>query len=97
MSAVFIIFDQAHFHNILTILDNLSCRGFTYWPDVQGRGSRTGEPHYGSHAWPTMNSSILTVVPDGKVTILLSRLKELDDNSPRLGLRAFAIPVTDAI
>ena len=28
---------------------------------MQGRGSKTGEPHYGSHAWPSMCSAIITL------------------------------------
>jgi len=66
MKSVLIIFDQAYYEQIISLLDRLNCRGFTYWDKVQGRGSKTGEPHYGSHAWPSMCSSILTVVEDCK-------------------------------
>ena len=51
--------------------------------------SGTGDPHLGSHAWPTMNSSILTIVPDERVDTLMERLHELDVNNEMLGLRAF--------
>ena len=56
---------------------------------VMGAGTKTGDPHLGSHAWPTMNSSILTIVPDERVDTLLERLHELDVNNEMLGLRAF--------
>ena len=55
MKAVFIAFDQAHLEMIHSILDHHNCRGFSYWENIQGRGSVKGEPHYGSHAWPSMN------------------------------------------
>lgn len=97
MKAVIITFDQAHYHNILVILDKLSCRGFSYWPEVQGRGSKSGEPHYGSHAWPSMNSAIMTVVSDEKVKPLMAELRQLDSDRPMLGLRAFALPVEESM
>ena len=89
MKTVFIAFDQAHRERIIDILDRSSCRGFTSWNTVEGRGSVDGEPHYGSHAWPSMASAILTVVPDERVAPLLERLRALDAERPKLGLRAF--------
>ena len=56
---------------------------------VMGAGTKTGDPHLGSHAWPTMNSSILTIVPDERVDTLMERLHELDVNNEMLALRAF--------
>ena len=62
MKSVFITFDQAFYERILALLDRQNCRGFSYWQQLQGRGSVKGEPHYGSHAWPSMCSAIMTVV-----------------------------------
>lgn len=89
MKAVLITFDQAHTERILDTLDRLGCRGFTQWTQVTGRGSVDGEPHYGSHAWPSMASAIITMVPDHRVAPLLERLRAFDSERPRLGLRAF--------
>ncbi|MDE5655879.1 MAG: hypothetical protein K2I19_02225 [Muribaculaceae bacterium] len=97
MKAVFITFDQAHYERIIDILDRQNCRGFTAWPQVSGRGSRDGEPHYGSHAWPSLAQAIMTVVEDSRLQPLLDRLKALDDERPKLGLRAFVLPVEQAI
>ena len=97
MKAVFISFDQAHYERIIDILDRLNCRGFTAWPQVTGRGSRDGEPHYGSHAWPSLAQAIMTMVDDSRVDALLARLRALDAERPRLGLRAFVLPVEQSI
>ena len=97
MKAIFIAFDQAHYEKIIDILDRLNCRGFTAWPQVAGRGSHQGEPHYGSHAWPSLAQAIMTIVADERVAPLLARLKALDDERPKLGLRAFVLPVEQAI
>jgi hypothetical protein len=59
------------------------------WQDIAGRGGFNGEPHLGSHAWPTMNNAILTFVPDDKVDDILAHLKAMDEETPDLGIRAF--------
>lgn len=89
MKSILITFDQAFFERIITLLDRMNCRGFTYLDRVQGRGSKTGEPHYGSHAWPSMNSAIITIVDESKVDPLLNALHEIDIETEQLGLRAF--------
>ena len=61
MKAVFITYDQAHHERIIEILDRNNCRGFTAFGNVQGRGSDKGEPHYGTHAWPSLASALITL------------------------------------
>jgi nitrogen regulatory protein PII len=89
MKAVFIAYDQAHQENVMEVLSRMNIKGYTMFEQVMGAGTKTGDPHLGSHAWPTMNSSILTIVPDERVDTLLERLHELDVNNEMLGLRAF--------
>lgn len=89
MKTVFIAYDQAHHDNVMEALNDSNVRGYTFFEQVGGRGTKGGDPHLGSHAWPSMNSSILTVVEEEKVQPLLKRLKKLDDDNPMLGLRAF--------
>ena len=89
MKAVFIVYDQAHQENVMEVLSRMNIKGYTMFEQVMGAGTKTGDPHLGSHAWPTMNSSILTIVPDERVDTLLERLHELDVNNEMLGLRAF--------
>jgi len=97
MKAVMIILDQAHYDIIVEKLDRLNIRGFTSWKEVYGKGSNDGIPHYGSHAWPSVNNAILTIVEDDKVAGLLKYLKELDNESSNLGLRAFVWNVEDGM
>jgi len=97
MKSVFITFDQAFFERIRATLDRMNCRGFTYLEQVQGRGSKTGEPHYGSHAWPSMCSAIFTMVDDEKVNPLLEVLHKMDKETEQLGLRAFVWNIEKSI
>ncbi len=97
MKAVFIAYDQAHHEAVIDLLEKNSCRGFTSFGEVQGRGSFKGEPHYGSHAWPSLGGAILTIVEDGRLQPVLDKLKALDEAKPKLGLRAFVWPVTATV
>ncbi|WP_321478570.1 PG0541 family transporter-associated protein [uncultured Bacteroides sp.] len=97
MKSVLIIFDQAYYERIIAILDRCNCRGFSYLEQVKGRGSKTGDPHYGSHAWPAMCSSIISMVEDDKVDPLLEALHKLDKQSEQLGLRAFVWSIEKSI
>lgn len=97
MKAIFIAFDQAHYDHIVEMLERSNCRGFTAWDQVTGRGSVDGEPHYGSHAWPSMASAIITVVEDKRVPIVMAKLKAFNDERPKLGLRAFVWNVEDSL
>lgn len=97
MKAIFIAFDQAHYEAVIDILTRTSCRGFTAFGEVSGRGSKDGEPHYGTHSWPGLGSAIMTFVEDDREQTLLQKLHELDKSKPLLGLRAFVWPITATI
>lgn len=97
MKAVFIAYNQALTEKIEFILNRLELRGFTRWTQVQGRGSVIGEPHMGTHTWPAMNETILSIVPDDKVKSLMDALRHLDSKTEMQGLRAYVWQVEDAI
>ncbi|MDR1347875.1 MAG: hypothetical protein LBJ63_05515 [Prevotellaceae bacterium] len=89
MKAIFISYNQALSERIANMLDDNDVRGFTRWALTEGRGSVDGEPHYGTHAWPSMNSSILAIVEDEKVGKILNDLRSLDEVTQMQGSRAF--------
>ena len=70
---------------------------FTGWEELMGCGSQTGEPHLGTHAWPTMNSALISVMEDEKAVEFLSRLRKLDEENPLQGIRAFTWKVEEMI
>lgn len=89
MKSVFIVFNQAFTSRVEYMLDELGIRGFTFFEQVQGRGTESGQPHRGTHTWPEMNSAVITIVPDDKVTELLQTVKKLDARNKEVGVRAF--------
>ena len=97
MKAVMIIYNQAHSTLVQQALDKCDVRGFTKWVDVQGRGSNKGEPHFGTHAWPSINMAVLAIVEPEILTILLSELKEINSSAEKQGLRAFVWEAESAI
>lgn len=97
MKSVLITFDQAYYDRIIATLDHFNCRGFSYFEQVKGRGSKKGDPHFGSHAWPAMCSAIMSVVEDEKVDPLLEALHTLDKATEKLGLRAFVWNIEKSI
>ena len=97
MKSIFIAFDQAHYERIVEMLERSNCRGFTAWNQVTGRGTVDGEPHYGSHAWPSMASAILTVVEDDRAQTVIEKLRQFNDERPKLGLRAFVWDVENGV
>lgn len=89
MKAIFITYNQALTDRVQAILDENEVRGFTRWGLTEGRGSVDGEPHYGTHAWPSMNASVLAIVADEKIPVLLDALREMDTTTRMQGSRAF--------
>ncbi len=90
MKSVMIVFNQANTERVEYMLDVLGIKGFTFFEQVQGRGTNGGEPRRGTHAWPEMNSSVITVVPDDKVDVLLESVQKLDMRNPEIGVKAFS-------
>lgn len=97
MKAVFLACDQSMYDAVIALMDEMEVRGYTGWEELIGRGSQTGEPHLGSHAWPAMNSALIAVMEDDKAVAFLRRLRQLDEENARQGLRAFAWNVTEAM
>lgn len=89
MKAIFISYNQALTDRVNQILDDFGVRGFTRWALTEGRGTHDGEPHYGTHAWPSMNTSVLAVVADELVDPVLDALREMDAQTRMQGSRAF--------
>jgi len=71
------------------MFDKLSVRGFTWWSQVNGRGSVDGEPRMGTHTWPEMNSATMAVVEDDKVDEILAIVRKIDEINTEVGIRAF--------
>lgn len=97
MKAIMIIYNQANTEKIEYMLDKLGIKGYTLWENVQGRGTSTGVPHLGTHAWPEINKSVLTVVDDNLVDTVLDTVKKIDAINEEVGIRAFVWDVLKTV
>ena len=80
MKAVFLSYNQALTDRVNAILDEQGIRGFTRWALTEGRGT---------HAWPSMNASLMAIVDDEKVAPLMEAFREMDAATKMQGSRAF--------
>lgn len=97
MKAVFIVFNQANTERVEYTFDKLGIRGYTWWSDVKGRGTKEGEPRMGTHTWPEMNSAALAIIPDELVDELLRVVKNIDEINLEVGIRAFVWDVIKTV
>ena len=97
MKAIFIAYNQAYNQEIVQLLEQLGQRGYTVWQEIGGRGSEDGEPHLGNHAWPAQNHALFVAVADDLAPRVMQALRETDAANRDLGLRAWQLPVEDAL
>jgi len=97
MKAVMVIYNQANTEKVEYMLDKLGIRGYSLWENVQGRGTSTGVPHLGTHAWPEINKSVLTIVEDEKVDKVLDTVKKIDEINKDVGIRAFVWDILQTV
>jgi nitrogen regulatory protein PII len=97
MKAIMIIYNQAHTEKLEYVLDKLGVRGYTLWENVQGRGTVAGVPHLGTHTWPEINKSLLTVVDDELVEKILAKVRKIDAVSEEVGIRAFVWDILQTV
>ncbi len=97
MKAIMIVYNQAHTEKVEYLMDKLGIRGYSLWENVQGRGSGSGVPHLGTHTWPEINKSVLTIVDDDKVDTVLEKVKKIDLINEDVGIRAFVWDVIKTV
>jgi nitrogen regulatory protein PII len=97
MKAIMVVYNQAHTEKIEYMLDKLQIKGYSLWENVQGRGTNTGVPHLGTHAWPEINKSIITIVDDQIVDKVLETVKKIDEINDEVGIRAFVWDINKTV
>jgi len=89
MKAVMIIYNQAHTEKVEYMLEKLGISGYSLWENVQGRGTKTGVPHLGTHTWPEINKSLLIIIEEELADKVLDTVKKIDAINEEVGIRAF--------
>jgi len=89
MKSVMIVFNHGITEEINDALAELGIRGYTRFLKVHGQGTEKGEPHFGTHIWPSENSAVITIVKDELVDPLLERVKAINTEAEEQGIHAF--------
>jgi nitrogen regulatory protein PII len=97
MKAIMIVYNQAHTERVEYLMDKLGVKGYSLWENVQGRGTSTGVPHLGTHTWPEINKSVITIVDDEVVDDVLAGVRKIDAVNNEVGIRAFVWDVVNMV
>jgi len=89
MKAVMIVYNHGISEEVDGALEELKIKGFTRFLNVHGQGSEKGEPHLGTHIWPSQNAVVITVIKDELVDSLLEKVKAIDKEVEEQGIHAF--------
>lgn len=89
MKAVMIVYNHGITEEVNEALEALGIRGYTKFLNVHGQGSVKGEPHLGTHIWPSQNSVIITIVDDNQLDPLLEKVKAINQEAEEQGIHAF--------
>jgi meiotically up-regulated gene 157 (Mug157) protein len=92
---VFVIHDRAIDEEIEDLLSALNLPYYTKWKDVVGVGEK--DPHLGDHVWPGLNNVTMVVCEEEKKRKILRSVEALQATFPSVGLRAFVVPLLDAV
>ena len=96
MKMVIIVCPGSRREDVHNVLHQLGVQGFSEMEGVKGEG-KTGK-HFGTHTWPMESVMLLAVVENDKAQALIQAMKECSTRLfPEEGMRAFVMPVEEAI
>ncbi len=97
MKAVMIVYNHGITEEVNDALSELNIKGFTRFLNVHGQGSINGEPHLGSHIWPSLNAVVLTIIEDNLVDNLLDKVKQINSEAEEQGIHAYVWNIEKAV
>jgi hypothetical protein len=96
MKMLMVVCPQARQGDVQALIAKHGVHAYSEFQHVRGEG-KTGK-HFGTHVWPEESVLIFTVVPDEKKDELVAALRQCATQLyPDEGLRAFVLPVEEAV
>jgi hypothetical protein len=96
MKMFMIIYCEAADEEVIAALKESGIRAYTKMVEAQGEGTET-EPKLGTHCWPGKNNVLLTAVPDDEVPRINEKIRWLQEEHPRAGVRSFLLPMEETL
>jgi hypothetical protein len=96
MKMFLIIYCEAVDEDVIAALKDAGIHGYTKMVEARGEGTDT-EPKLGTHCWPGKNNVLLMAVADAEVSGINERIRLLQEEHPRGGIRSFLLPMAENI
>lgn len=92
MKMFLIIYGEAADEDVTAALKAMGIHGYTKMVEARGEGTET-EPKLATHIWPGKNNVLLMAVADEEVARINERIRRLQQEHPRSGVRGFLLPI----
>jgi hypothetical protein len=96
MKMLVVVYNDVADQHILAVFKQAHVQGYTKWQQVLGEGCET-EPKLGTHCWPGRNNVLASAVEDEQAAGLITSLRELKAQQPKLGIRTFTWQAEEAV
>ncbi len=96
MKMFLIIYGEAVDEDLSAALKEAGIHGYTKLVEARGEGTQT-VPKLGAHPWPGKNNVLLMAVDDEEVARINGRIRRLQEEHPRAGIRGFLFPIEGCI
>ncbi len=96
MKMLIAIYSQEADEYIVAAFKESGMHGYTKMEEVYGEGQET-EPKLGTHIWPGKNNLLFLAIEDARVAQVKELLRQLKTKHSRAGIKAFLLPLEEAI
>jgi hypothetical protein len=96
MKMVFIVYSQAADYDVIAAIKNAGVKGYTKMEKASGEGVET-EPKLHTHTWPGENCVLFLALEENELAAIVEIVRELKQEHPRAGVKAFILPMEEII
>jgi len=96
MKMVMIAYNEAIDDEVMDIMAGCALKSYTKLTKVYGSGLMSGT-HLGNDIWPGLNNILYVACDDDKAGLLIARVRETRTRLGSEGIKAFAMPVEEAV
>jgi nitrogen regulatory protein PII len=96
MKMVFIVYSQSADYEVIGAIKKAGIKGYTKMEKASGEGVET-EPKLHTHTWPGENCVIFLALEEEELQGVVELIRELKNEHPRTGVKAFIMPMEEII
>jgi hypothetical protein len=96
MKMFMIVYSEAADYDVIAQFKKAGIKRYTKMQEACGEGDET-EPKLGTHTWPGKNNVLFVAVPTDEVGNVREVVAFLKEHHPRAGVKAFMLPMEEAV